>query len=114
MRFGAFTPPKEQDDKTKSLREISVDRCAYLSESRAVDLGWERAPARGGKFYGWAIISAGDARGCGTEVISSPKEGNVAHADITLPPEDVVNVQDRNARLVELAKASSWRYLPVL
>ena len=112
VRFAAFTPPKNQTNPTESIREISVDRCDYIDEDGAIDQGWRRAPARGGKFYGWAIISAKDARECGPEVMASPQEENLVHADILLPIKDTTNTQDRNARLVELAKLSNWKYLP--
>ena len=110
----AFDPPKNPVNRSKRLREISVDRCQYLTESQAVALAWERAPARGGDFFGWATITAEDARKCGTEVVSSPvkEQNNPAHADILLPAGDIDDEQARNGRLLELAAASSWRDTP--
>ena len=110
VTFKAFEPRKDPADRKKTVRDISSDRCQYLTESRAVELAWERAPARGGKFYGWAVISAGNARACGTDVVSSPPpdQSNPAHADIKLPAGDVANAQDRNKRLAQLAAASCW------
>ena len=97
----AFDPPKNPVNRSKRLREISVDRCQYLTESQAVALAWERAPARGGDFFGWATITAEDARKCGTEVVSSPakEQNNPAHADILLPAGDIDDEQARNGRL---------------
>ena len=114
VTFRAFDPPKDPEDRSKRLREISVDRCQYLTESHAAVLALERAPARGGDFFGWAIITTDDARKCGTEVVSSPADdqNNPAHADILLPARDIDNDQDRNNRLTQLAAASSWRAAP--
>ena len=114
VRFRAFEPPRDPGDPDKTVREISVDRCPYVTECQAVALTWGRAPARGGKFYGWAIIVAEDARGCGTQVVSSPPDdqSNPAHSDIVLPEGDVGSVQDRNNRLAELATASCWEDAP--
>ena len=110
VRFSAFEPPKDPTDRHKILPEISLDRSQYVTECQALALAWGRAPARGGRFYGWAIIVADDARGCGTQVVSSPLPdgSNPAHAEIVLPPGDVGSVQDRNNRLTKLAAASWW------
>ena len=114
VRFRAFEPPKDSADRHKTVREISVERCEYVTEPRAVALAWARAPARGGKFYGWAIISAGNARLGGAQVVSSPPpdQSNPAHVDIVLPAGDVGNVQNRNKRLIQLAAASCWLDAP--
>ena len=114
VRFSAFEPPRDPSDRNKRVRDISVDRCQYLTESKAVELALARAPARGGKFYGWAIISAEDARGRGAQVLSSPPvdESNPSHADIVLPLGDVDDEQGRNVRLTELAAASWWLTAP--
>lgn len=114
VTFRAFDPRRDPNDRNKRVREISVDRCQYLTESQAVALAWVRAPARGGKFYGWAIISAGDARRCETHVLSSPPadQSNPAHADIVLPPGDIDDDPGRNLRLTELAAASWWLDAP--
>ena len=108
VNFRAFEPPKDPDDRDKRLREISVDRCRYLTEDQAGELAWERAPARGGEFFGWAVISAEEVRKCKSQVVSSPAHNNPAHADIMLPPGDIDDVQARNRRLTELAAASCW------
>jgi hypothetical protein len=114
VTFRAFEPPRDPNDRSKRVREISVDRCQYLTESQAVTLAWGRAPARGGDFYGWAIISAEDVRGCGAQVVSSPPvdQSNPAHGDIVLPQGDTDDDQGRNLRLAELATASCWQYAP--
>ena len=114
VRFRAFEPPRDPTDPDKVFPEISLDRSQYVTECQALALAWGRASARGGKFYGWAIIVADEARGCGTQVVSSPLPGgrNPAHAEIVLPPGDVGNVQDRNSRLTELAAASWWYPAP--
>jgi hypothetical protein len=111
VTFRAFDPPKDPDDRNKRLREISVDRCRYLTEDQAVELAWERAPARGGEFFGWAVISAEEVRKCKPQVVSSPAvdQDNTAHADIMLPPGDIDDAQVRNRRLTELAAASCWK-----
>ena len=114
VSFRAFEPPREPNGGNKRLRKISVDRCQYLTETRTVTLAWARALARGGKFYGWAIIAARDARGCGSQVLSSPPVdgSNPAHADIVLPVGDIDDDQGRNRRLAELAAASWWLDAP--
>ena len=114
VRFSAFEPRKDQTDKSKTVRDVSSDRCQYVTESRAAELAWQRAPARGGKFYGWAIISASNARALGTDVVSSPPpdQSNPAHADIMLPVTDTWNALDRNQRLTKLAAAASWLDAP--
>ena len=113
--FRAFEPPRDPTDTDKTLPEISLDRCQYVTECQALALAWGRASARGGKFYGWAIIVAEDARGCGTQVVSSPlpDQSNPAHGDIVLPAGDVGSVEDRNSRLTELAAVSCWHPAPV-
>ena len=115
VTFRAFEPPRDPTDTDKRLPEISLDRCQYVTECQALALAWGRASARGGKFYGWAIIVAEDARGCGTQVVSSPlpDQGNQAHADIVLAAGDLGSVEDRNSRLTELAAASCWHPAPV-
>ena len=115
VTFRAFDPPKHPVDRSKRLREISVDRCQYLTESRAGALARERTLARGGDFFGWATITAEDARKCGTEVVSSPAkdQNNPAHADILLPAGDIDDDQARNSLLLALAAASYWLDAPV-
>lgn len=115
VRFSAFEPPRDPFDSDKTLPEISVERSRYLTECQAVALAWVRASARGGKFYGWAIIVADDARRLGTQVVASPLAdySNPAHADVVLPVGDTASAQDRNIRLTQLAAASCWLELPV-
>ena len=111
----AFDPPKDPKDRTKRIRELSVDRCQYLTESQAVALARERGEKRELGFHGWAIITAENARKCGTQVVSSIAEDqdNLAHADILLPAEEVNDEQARNLRLLQLAAASCWLDAPV-
>ena len=107
----AFDPPKDQEDRTKRIRELSVERCQYLTESQAASLACERGEKRGLGFYGWAMITVENARKCGTQVVSSPAvdQDNPAHADILLPAEEASDDQARNRRLLQLAAASCWQ-----
>ena len=112
--FWAFEPPSDPGDRGKKLKEISVDRCQYLTESEAVELGCERAPRRGGDFFGWALVTVGKVRTFAIEVLASPAliEGNLAHADLVLPEGDVEDKKTRNSRLVDLATACQWQDVP--
>ena len=111
----AFDPPKDREDRTKRIRKLSVDRCQYLSESQAAALACERGKNRGLGFHGWAMITADNARKCGTQVVSSPAvdQDNPAHADILIPAQEVNDDEARNRRLLQLAAASCWQGAPV-
>ena len=110
VRVRAFEPETDKENPGQRRREVSMDRCNYLTEGRAVELGCQRAKRRGVNFYGWAIILEEDVRKSGAEAVSSPseQEGNPAHADILLPANTVGSDEDRNAYLLELAKKSYW------
>ena len=112
--FRAFEPEKDRANPGRKLREISTDRCQYLTQDKAVELASQRAERRGLSFYGWAIVTVDDARGSKRGVASSPAEDqdNPAHADITLPTDTVDDAQARNLHLTELAKNSCWLDCP--
>jgi hypothetical protein len=106
----AFEPPKDKENPTHRRRDISTDRCQYVVEEKAVELGRQRAEERGNSFHGWAIIRAEPAQREHREVVSSPSEeqDNPAHADIMLPPNTTNDDQARNSHLLKLAENSCW------
>ncbi|MCY4652302.1 MAG: hypothetical protein OXC95_03970 [Dehalococcoidia bacterium] len=112
VTFKAFDPPRNSDRPGTRLRDISVDRFDFLTETRAVQLGEERAVRRGTNvnFYGWAMHGVGEIRGDGRDVISTPSEveDNPAHADIRLPQSTTTNDEERKDHLMILAECSQW------
>lgn len=110
VKFRAFEPPKVKPSSEERIREISVDRCLYLAEQRAIELGEWRADKRDLSFYGWAIIPTSDATRLtdGVEASFAAEEQNHAHADILLPIRTTTNKKDRNNLLVDLAASSWW------
>ena len=112
VTFKAFDPPRNSDRPEERLRDISVDRFDFLAESRAIQLGEERAARRGANanFYGWAILRVGDIRGDGRDVTSSlsEMEDNPTHADIRLPISTTTNDEERKDHLMILAEYSRW------
>ena len=114
VRANAFEPPRDEANSRQRLREVSTDRCHYLTQDKAVQLAGQRAEKRGVGFYGWAIITADEAQKSERDVISSPAKDhdNPAHANILLPIDTVNDDQTRNRHLLELAESSCWLGCP--
>ena len=110
VKFRAFEPQKVKPTSEERVREISVDRCSYLTEQRAVELGEWRAEKRTLDFFGWAVLATSDAVGLTDGVQSSyaSEEQNSAHADILLPHHTTTDKKVRNPLLVDLAASSCW------
>ncbi len=114
IKPNAFSPPRSQENPCKRDRDISVDRFDYLNMEGAVQLGQSRAQQRGEgrQLHRWAIISARMARREGREVVSSPLNGNPAHADIMLPELTTIDEEERKIHQTALAEGSRWLKYP--
>ena len=108
----AFEPPKDKDHAGQFLDEVSVDRCRYLQENRALQLGEQKAAERNLTFYGWAIIEKSTVARKGCDAIASPVNDNPAHANIKLPIDDITDQKDLRAYLGELADNCCWLDAP--
>ena len=110
IKPNAFALPRSTDNPTTRARDISVDRFDYLDMETAVTLGQGRAQLRGPnrQLHGWAIILARNAAGEGRVVVSSPLEGNPAHADIILPEQATTDEEERKFHQSALAEKSRW------
>ena len=89
---------------------ISVDRMDHAPPIELAELakqrGQDRTPPR--NFYGWAVLTVGDARRNGRTVEPTPRPGNFYHADVFLniTQEERRRVQIQHAN--ELAAHSEW------
>ena len=96
--------------------DISVDRLSIAPEKEAVaiavNVGAARTPPA--TFYGWAVVTAEEARRNGREAIASPLNDNPYHADIRLPELTVEDREEQKRHAQELADASRWRERPNL
>ena len=78
----------------------------------AVARAQAREPA-GMTFYGWAILTAGDAASSGRTVESTPVESNPCHADICLNlPDNSDRRESQKQHSVELAARAKWEEAP--
>ena len=103
--FNAFLEKEGQTD-------ISVDRLSIAPEEKAVAIADNVGAARSRTFYGWAFITAEEARRNGREAIASPLKNNPYHADIRLPDLAAEDREEQKRHAQELADASRWRERP--
>ena len=99
-----------KDDK------ISVDRMDHAEREHMARIATARAKERtddGKTFYGWAMLTVGDAANDGRTVEASPIESNPFHADICLNLPDEGNRRDLQKRhSVDLAARAFWEDPP--
>ena len=99
---------------------VSVDRMDYEAAETMAALADARGRERGDTFYGWASLSASEARADDAEfarvVRATPLPDNPCHADIVmlisaeLSDEERRDVQKQHA--VALAAVAEWRPRP--
>ena len=92
------TPPAERPD--------------LASDKVIAKIGDLRAKALGRVFYGWGVLSAGNAAQAGRTVQPSPQPGNDYHADINLPDEAEQDERARERHARNLAALTRWRPRP--
>ena len=88
---------------------LSVDRLDVAPPNEAIQIADRMAATRHRKFYGWAVVVAGDASANGRQVIASPLLENPYHADIVLPDAVIEDREEQKRHAKELADASTWR-----
>ena len=84
---------------------ISVDRLDFALHQEMTKIGERNATARGGSFYGWAVLVAKIAKEDNRVVESAPEIGNQYHANIILPNNDLIKLK----HVKDLANASSFK-----
>ena len=96
--------------------DISVDRLSIAPEKEAVaiadNVGAARTPPA--DCYGWAVVTAEEARRSEREAIASPLNTNPYHADIRLPDLTAEDREEQKRHAQELADVSRWRERPNL
>lgn len=99
VRYFEFMPP---EGETK----LSVDRLNLEDTLQGpAKIAWDRCAANGREFYGWAVVTAADARDNGRAVVYSPQEDNPFHTDIVFPSPDK---EDQRDHAQDLRDRSSW------
>ena len=95
---------------------ISVDRMDFATRKDMATLAVARGQARdpaGKAFYGWAILTAGDAASNGRTTEATPVVSNPYHADICL---NLASGSDRRElqkqHSVDLAARARWEPAP--
>ena len=98
----------------QGVGEISVDRLSHAPESEAVLIAEKVGRSRSQRFFGWAIVSAIQARLNDRKVVSSPLPDfdNPYHADILLPRDAVEDRDEQTRHAKLLADASRWKEKP--
>ncbi|MYD60046.1 MAG: hypothetical protein F4W91_03300 [Gemmatimonadetes bacterium] len=94
--------------------DISVDRLSIAPEEEAVAIADNVGTARNRTFYGWAVVTAEEARRSEREAIASPLKNNLYHADIRLPELTAEDREEQKRHAQELADISRWRERPNL
>ena len=107
--YNAFLEKEGQTD-------ISVDRLSIAPEEEAVAIADNVGTARTlpATFYGWAVVTAEEARRSEREAIASPLKNNPYHADICLPELTAEDREEQKRHAQELADISRWRERPNL
>ena len=95
---------------------ISVDRMDFATRQDMAELavarGQVRSPA-GKTFYGWAILTAGNASSNGRTAEATPFESNPYHADICLNLTDGADRRElQKQHSVDLAARARWEPAP--
>lgn len=93
--------------------DISVNRLDLVKPSVAADIADAAAVNRGGVFYGWATVTAEQARSGKRRTVASPQPGNCCHADIVLPDTARNDWEEQKRHAFELAEEAVWRERPV-
>lgn len=90
------------------ITDISVDRLSIAPHVNVLGIALQAASQRGRSFYGWAVVTAGQAARSARSVRASPLPNNSLHADIALPnsAREDRDEQVRHAR--ELADIAHW------
>ena len=94
--------------------DISVDRLSIAPEAEAIAIADNVAAERNRTFYGWAVVTAEEARRSEREAIASPLKNNPYHADICLPELTAEDREEQKRHAQELADISRWRERPNL
>lgn len=94
--------------------DISVDRLSIAPEAEAIAIADNVAVERNRTFYGWAVVTAEEARRSEREAIASPLKNNSYHADIRLPELTAEDREEQKRHAQELADISRWRERPNL
>ena len=91
--------------------DISVDRIFVSFENEVLNVALDETPPDR-NFYGWAKLTAKQAREMNCCVKGSPTCSNRFHADIILPSNVSGDTDAEIARAKELAEASEWLVRP--
>ena len=100
--------------ETEGQTDISVDRLSIAPAKEAVAIADNVGAARSRTFYGWAVVTAEEARRNGRKAIASPLDNNPYHADIRLPDLAAKDREEQKRHAQELADVSRWRERPNL
>ncbi len=100
--------------ETEGQTDISVGRLSIAPAEEAVAIADNVGATRSRTFYGWAFITAEEARRNRREAIASPLDNNPYHADIRLPDLAAEDREEQKRHAQELADASRWRERPNL
>ena len=92
--------------------DISVDRLSVAPSDEAIAIADTVGVARNATFYGWAVVTAGNAGSNGRQAASSPLPHNPYHADIVLPELAAEEREEQKRHAQELADFSHWRDRP--
>ncbi len=93
----------------EGISHLSSDRLTIAPQHEAIRIAEKRAEERGPNrsFYGWAIITVGQATTNKRRVVASPQDDNLYHADIILPSE-LPSEEEQTQHALELAKHARW------
>lgn len=97
----------------KGEQRISVDRLSKAPTNEAVLIAEKTAAHRQKPFFGWAVVTAANARKSDRRVRSTPIiPDNRYHADIVLPESAIELRDEQKQHAQELRDLSIWRPKP--
>lgn len=94
---------------------LSVDRLDHASDEVMAEIGDRIARARGSdrSFYGWAVVTVGQASKMGRTVRATPLSNNPYHADIDLNiPLSGERRDMQKQHALDLSTVAQWRERP--